>query len=614
MKGTTNASNKPTKRKIGSHIHHSNTHNNNNNFEKNSFQIWEKIYLEQKQNIEDEYIENEYLSHFFKSSKSILIKNYLYIFPLLKSDNKYAIIDLSKNILYFHTMPYQCFHPMYSPKFFFSIFLFFVDTSFKSDGRYDLIEFDIKNNSFNILSTKGVAPKERKNFSCFFYMNKIYFFGGLPLMLVDDSLNYIYSYNIKEKEWNIEESNFINDKENINGDNYIGNNFDNSLVQVNDKNMFYSIGGKYINDLLYSEFNNIGFGYMNKFKESNDIIKIYIKDNGNIELSNVAKNNNKNIFGEVCSLFYKDNIYIYNKDDMFLFDYNNKEILLLQKRMFAPEIEGNINMFIYEKYLYLLGKFKHFDDCYLFRTNLDKINTENKESQKINYENILNYNKEKDINDILCEFNNQDDKKIYLNKIFLSNFSSNIRNILNNNKFQNHINFININYQDFLIIIKWIFNNFEENISNLSNDNYKNIFNFFIKYKAKSLINIFISKININENNALFLYELGNKLNLSNLSSKSHNYISKNLGTKNTDKILSSNNASKEFKQKLYENYFCEHKLYIECMTNNLDIHNDSNSLINNEQLNIIKNLNKNGKLFYCLNCYKVFIPNVKEE
>ena len=86
------------------------------------------------------------------------------------------------------------------------------------------------------------------------------------------------------------------------------------------------------------------------------------------------------------------------------------------------------------------------------------------------------------------------------------------------------------------------------------------------------------------------------------------------MGTKNTDKILSSNNASKEFKQKLYENYFCEHKLYIECMTNNLDIHNDSNSLINNEQLNIIKNLNKNGKLFYCLNCYKVFIPNVKEE
>jgi hypothetical protein len=282
--------------------------------------------------------------------------------------------------------------------------------------------------------------------------------------------------------------------------------------------------------------------------------------------------------------------------------------------MFAHEIEGNINMFIYEKYLYLLGKFKNFDDCYLFRTNLDKINTENKESQKINYENILNYNKEKDINDILCEFNNQDDKKIYLNKIFLSNFSSNIRNILNNNKFQNRINLININQQTFLIIIKWIFNNFEENISNLPNDTYKTIFNFFSKYKAKSLMNIFISKININENNALFLYELGKKLNLNTLSSKAHNYISKNLGTKNSDKILSSNNETKEFKQKLYENYFCDHKLYIECMTNNLDIHNESNSLINNEQLNAIKNLNKNGKLFYCLNCYKVFIPDVKEE
>ena len=149
-------------------------------------------------------------------------------------------------------------------------------------------------------------------------------------------------------------------------------------------------------------------------------------------------------------------------------------------------------------------------------------------------------------------------------------------------------------------------------ISNLSNDTYKNIFNFFIKYKAKSLINIFISKININDTNALFLFELGNKHKLDNLSLKAHKYISEKIISKNNDKLFSLN-ETKEFKQKLFENYFCEHKLYIECMINNLEIRNNSNLKINNEQLENIKNVNKNGKLYYCINCCKVFIPNKED-
>ena len=611
MKGKTNISNKIHKQKLEmnyANIIHSNTQNNN--IEKNvSFPIWEKIYLEKKENIEYEYIDEEYLSCFFKSSKSINIKNYLYIFPSTKSDNKYAIIDLNKNYLYFHKMPYQCFNPIYSKKFYFSIFLFFIDQSYKSDRRFNIVEFDIKNNTFNILNSKGVAPKERNNFSSFFYLNKIYFFGGLPKIMVDNSLNYIYSFNIKENEWKIEESNYMDNKENINNT-FIGNNFDTSIIQVEDKNIFYSFGGKCFNDLMNPEINIMGIGQNEKFKEIYDIIKIIIKDNGTIELSNI-KNNNEYKLENPCSIFDKENIYIYNKDELFTFNHKNQELCLLQKKMFSPEIEGYGNIFIYERFLYLFGKFKYYDDCFLFKINLDKM----KETLKINYENLFNnINKNKDNKDILCEFNNPEEKKLYLNKILLSNFSSNLRNILYNNKAQNHINFININYPAFLIIIKWIYNLFEDNINNLSKDIYKHIFNIFFKYKARSLMNIFISKIIINEHNALFLYVLGNKYDLKDLVTKTHKYICKSLISKKCDKILSENNETKEFKQKLYENYFCEHKLYIECMINNLDIHNSTDSTINNEQLNNIKKLNKNGKLFYCLTCYKVFIPNEEDK
>ena len=145
--------------------------------------------------------------------------------------------------------------------------------------------------------------------------------------------------------------------------------------------------------------------------------------------------------------------------------------------------------------------------------------------------------------------------------------------------------------------------------NNLNIDIYKDIISVLFKLKAKSLINIFIDNLNINENNALLLYELGNKYDLQKLVAKCHKYISDFLNSKNSDKILNFN-ESNEIKKKMYEHFFCEHKLYMECSVTNLNIHNLAMININNDKLDNIKQLNKNGKLFYCLNCEKVFIPN----
>ena len=602
----------------------SNISSSNNNLDKNNpFPSWEKIYLEIKMNITNNDLNpinnlyNESLISFFKESKSITIKNYVYIFPLYKSEYKYAIIDLDKNQLIFQEMPYQCFHPVYSTKFPFIIYLFIYDSNYKSDGRYNIVEFDIKSNNFNILNSKGVPPKARNNCFCsLIYSNKIYFFGGLPKFLSDNSLNYIYSYNLKENDWKIEDYHFNSEKE-ITNPNYIGNNFDISSVQIEEKNIFYLIGGKYYDDIIYSEINNVNNSKLKQAKESNDIIKIQIKENGIIELI-YQKKISKNKFGQAFSVYYKDNIYIYNKDILYLYDYKNQDISVLKKRMFSPEIEGHGAIFIHDKFLYLVGKFINYDDCFLFRTNLDKINLKNIGTQKINYENLLNnINNSKDINDILCEFNSPEEKKYYLNKTVLSNFSLNIKNQINNsyknNKHQGIINLYDINSQALLIIFKWIYNNFEDISNNLSNDVYKDIFNILFKFKAMCLINIFISKINLNENNALLLYELGNKYELKKLIIKCKKYITNCLNSKNSEKVLSLS-ENNEIKKKMYENYFCEHKIYMECSVTNLNIHNLSMGNINNEKLDYIKQLNKNGKLFYCLNCNKIFIPTKDDE
>ena len=618
MKNKSNIT-KNSKQKTGIYMPYIQNTNISNNNEKNMpFPLWEKIYLDLKSNISSEdsiiksQIENDFILSFFKGSKSVLIKNYLYIFPLYKSEYKFSILDLEKNQLFFQEMPYQCFHPVYSPKYFYSIFLFIYDTSFKSDGRYNIVEYDVKTNSFNILNSKGVAPKARNNNFCsFIYSNKLYFFGGTSKFLSDNSLNYFFSFNLKENDWKIEEYNFNSDKEIINSS-YIGNSFDISCVQLEEKNIFYLIGGKFYDDIIYSEINNINNPKLKQAKESNDIIKLQIKENGIIELFN-QKKNSKNKLGHVFSVYHRDNIYIYNKEALFLYDLKSQDISLLKKRIFFPEIEDNGTIFIHDKFLYLVGKFSNFDDCFLFRTSLDKINIKCPQTQRINYEYLLNnINNSKDNNDILCEFNNPEDKKLFLNKNVLSNFSINIKNQIysnNTHKHQGKINLLDINYQTLIIIFKWIYNNFEDISNNLSNDIFKDIFYILFKMKSFSLINIFISKINLNENNVLLLYELGNKYNIKNLIEKCQKYITICLNSKNSDKILSFNESS-DIKKKMYENFFCEHKIYIECSVTNLNMHNLSMVNINNEKLDHIKQLNKNGKIFYCINCNKVFIPS----
>ena len=95
-----------------------------------------------------------------------------------------------------------------------------------------------------------------------------------------------------------------------------------------------------------------------------------------------------------------------------------------------------------------------------------------------------------------------------------------------------------------------------------------------------------------------------NNYDLTKLNQRCHKYISENLGN-------SVNfNESLDLKKKIYENFFCEHKIYIECSVQNLNLHNYSKTIVTNDMVDYMKNLNKNGKLFYCLNCNKVFIPN----
>lgn len=61
-------------------------------------------------------------------------------------------------------------------------------------------------------------------------------------------------------------------------------------------------------------------------------------------------------------------------------------------------------------------------------------------------------------------------------------------------------------------LLKIIYSNFTDNISNLEIDILKEIFNFMLTYKTSSLINKIVSLMKINNNNAFAVFELALKI------------------------------------------------------------------------------------------------------
>ena len=221
----------------------------NSNSQYFTFPIWEKVYLDIKE-VKD-------IDSFFSFSSSIFINKKVYIFPKYKSPSShYAIFDTSTEQIAFYPLQIECFNPLHDKQTNL-IYLFSYDSSYGSDFRYNIIEYNPINNSFTNLVMKGVAPKARREaFTSFIFDGKIYFFGGVQMFTGDNSMNYLFSFNIKECEWNIEKYNGIFHSDNMNLG-YIINTFNVIGVEVeegsgDEKGKVILIGGKYFDDVFYS--------------------------------------------------------------------------------------------------------------------------------------------------------------------------------------------------------------------------------------------------------------------------------------------------------------------------------------------------------------------------
>ena len=552
------------------------------------FPIWEKIYLDTK--------ELKKSDNFFSNCKSILIENEIYIFPSSKQnfqENIYAKINLDNSQITFNNMLYDAFYPILNPNNKI-IYLYTYDSSYNSDYRYSLIEFNIIDNSFNLIQQKGVSPKARnENFTSFYLGGKIFFFGGVQKFSGDISINYLFSFNLKELEWNIKEINQIYHNDNLSLS-YLSNTYDVSCVKINE-NKVLLIGGKFFDDVFYSN-TSINL-HKNNIVESTEIVEFNIEPNISFNFSKIE---NEIKFGFFSCCLYKNIIYIHNNGKLYQYDFEKEEISMLKPRIFEPESISNSNMFIYNNYLYLIGRFKCYEDCYFFKTSLEKINIKWNNDNLISYENLLNF---KDCSDMICSFNNEDKtKELYLNRKILFNFSLALKNlIINFTQNSNVYIFNDINFVTMFNILKFIYSNFNEEISKIDIEILKEIFFVLLRYRAKSLLNIIVSHLKLSNEKVVQFYELAQKYNFQDLMQKCKKYISDNL---NNGVIM---NEGIELKKIFYQNYFCQHKLYIQCNIAGIEVKNVGQVTLTNEKVNEIKELSQGGKLYYCLNCKKVF-------
>jgi hypothetical protein len=185
------------------------------------------------------------------------------------------------------------------------------------------------------------------------------------------------------------------------------------------------------------------------------------------------------------------------------------------------------------------------------------------------------------------------------------NFSIQLKNILIS--YSHNSNFFNFNDFSFVGVyntLKYIYSNFNENINNLDPVILNEMIDVIIKYRSKSLLQIVLSHLNINNENAVALYELAMKHSLDDLKERACAYIGENIsGLFKREKHVSE---SFELKKLLYENYFCSHPLTIEASCFKFDIKNISSMTLTSEKLMEIKDLSQDNKLVFCLNCKKI--------
>ncbi len=615
---------------------------------KKDFPIWEKVYLDSSV--------DDYWGHV----KGIQVKNLVYIFsslPLQKVRH-YHILDLESESIIKESVEKNLqdleglFNPVYDNDK--TIYLFKLDSSPSSDFRYNLVSFNTETRSFNLIQAKGSSPKKRaERITTCYYEGKIFFMGGSQLFPGDNTGSILYSFDVGEGEWNIE-SYFGTFPSGVMKTPYLSNRSGMGSIILGEKLII--VGGKSLvscnlenlkepsglissqnirmNDLTdmnctcegcspYSQkgqncintFNTFNtFNSLNSLNSLNDLSPFfkYVISDEIFEFDLVSKKISKKNYIKAAddlvffnsSLVYHSSssvVYLHDGENLFSLD-SNFEMTMIKPLLFTPKTQCESTLFIYKDIMYFLGKVLYTDDCFLFKTSLDNLVAKWPAKKDISYEMLLN---NKDCSDIVFVLSaGEKNREIHVNKKVMFNFSLPLKNIITNlSQNSNYYNFNDVSFIGVYNTLKFIYSNFNENISSYDPEILQEMIDIIIRYRAKSLLMTMLAYLNITNENALALYDLGCKFNLKEFKERVYNYISENI---QSIQSLNPKTESSELRKLLYENFFCSHMITVVMHTQGWDIRNVTGSRLSQEKFTEIKQLCIEEKIVLCINCKRI--------
>jgi hypothetical protein len=158
------------------------------------------------------------------------------------------------------------------------------------------------------------------------------------------------------------------------------------VISVNDE-VVYLFGGKLveINNQLPKTYSIERYIVILKLRESDDLFEL-----DSIMLT-MNKRKYKKLFEDVkfsnhACVKHMNNIYIYNKSQFYSYDIVKDEVSLLKPLLFSPEPVKSVNLFICNNYLFAIGTMKHYDDCFIFKTQLDNLQPNSDTTKQLSYD------------------------------------------------------------------------------------------------------------------------------------------------------------------------------------------------------------------------------------
>lgn len=124
-------------------------------------------------------------------------------------------------------------------------------------------------------------------------------------------------------------------------------------------------------------------------RETNDFYEFEVK-NFKWTKKNIKNNVDHVKFYNHSTYMFQDLMIIFNKGNIYCFDsFNEGELTIKKPLLFTPENKNQTILCKYNNYLYLIGRMKDYEDCFIFKSPMQNFEKKSQFGKDPNYEVFL---------------------------------------------------------------------------------------------------------------------------------------------------------------------------------------------------------------------------------